>query len=146
MQDDIYIALSQSGETEDTLACVEMAKEAGALVLGIVNTPGSSIARATAGGAYLHVGHEVGVTSTKTFTGEVMTLAMLALKIGIAKGVISDEQMLKHVDELLAVPEKMRHVLSQHDKVLYISQVRDRACESQPMGTWSGVVGCRSVP
>ncbi len=89
--DDIVIAVSQSGETADTLAAVELARKAGAFVFGICNVVGSSIARATDSGAYIHVGPEIGVASTKAFTGQVTVMAMLALTVGRERGTVSDD-------------------------------------------------------
>ena len=97
--DDVVIAISQSGETADTLAAVSLAKEAGAFVFGVVNAVGSSIARNTDTGTYTHVGPEIGVASTKAFTGQVCVLTMLALAIGDAKGSISHEEYQKVIDE-----------------------------------------------
>ncbi len=88
--DDIVIAVSQSGETADTLAAVELARKAGAFVFGICNVVGSSIARATDSGAYIHVGPEIGVASTKAFTGQVTVMAMLALAVGREKGTVTE--------------------------------------------------------
>ena len=88
---DVLIAMSQSGETADTLAALELAKEQGAFVFGICNVIGSSIPRATDSGCYIHVGPEIGVASTKAFTGQVTVLAMMALMLGRMKGTIADE-------------------------------------------------------
>ena len=113
--DDIVIAVSQSGETADTLAAIELAKEHGAFVYGICNVIGSSIARATNSGTYLHVGPEIGVASTKAFTGQVLTLCMLGLAIAKEKKSLSKEMYEMLVDEIQCIPEKMRWTL-EHNK------------------------------
>jgi len=109
--DDIVIAVSQSGETADTLAAVELARKAGAFVYGICNVVGSSIARATDSGSYIHVGPEIGVASTKAFTGQVTVMAMLALAVGREKGTVSDEYYHEVSQALLKLPETMQEVL-----------------------------------
>ena len=98
--EDVVIAISQSGETADTLAAVQLAKERGAFIYGICNVVGSSIARATHTGSYIHVGPEIGVASTKAFTGQVTVLTMLALALAKEKGAIQDSQFLEIVQEL----------------------------------------------
>lgn len=120
--DDVVMAISQSGETADTLAAIEMAKKKGALVFGIVNAVGSSIARNTDCGTYIHVGPEIGVASTKAFTGQVTVLAMLALTLGYAKGVVSHEEYVDVVKELDAIPGKIEQVLKQNDKIELLAQ------------------------
>lgn len=119
---DVVIAISQSGETADTLAAIQLAKERGALVFGIVNGVGSSIARASDTGTYIHVGPEIGVASTKAFTGQVAVLATLALAIAYEKGSISDDRYLEVVRELASIPEKMEIVLKQNDKIKMIAE------------------------
>lgn len=113
--DDVVIAVSQSGETADTLAAIELAKSKGAYLYGICNVIGSSIARATDSGTYLHVGPEIGVASTKAFTGQVITLFMLGLGIARAKKTLSDEMYHMLVRELYKIPEKMQWTL-EHNK------------------------------
>jgi len=115
--DDIVIAISQSGETADTLAAIELAKSKGAFIFGICNVVGSSIPRNTHSGCYTHAGPEIGVASTKAFTAQVTVLTMLALIIGKEKGTISDEDYLKIVYELARIPEKISVILNQ-DKVI----------------------------
>ncbi len=110
-EDDIVIAISQSGETADTLAAIEIAKAKGAYVYGVCNAIGSSIARATDSGSYIHVGPEIGVASTKAFTGQVTLLTLLALSIGQAKNTISQEVHDKIVDDILSMPEKIEEAL-----------------------------------
>ncbi len=109
--DDIVIAVSQSGETADTLAAVELARKAGAFVFGICNVVGSSIARATDSGAYIHVGPEIGVASTKAFTGQVTVMAMLALTVGRERGTVSDDYFREVSKALLELPQTLTQVL-----------------------------------
>lgn len=108
---DIIVAISQSGETADTLVAIERAKEHGAIIFGIVNVVGSSIARISNGGAYTHAGPEIGVASTKAFTGQLAVLTMMALKIAIEKGTITEERYRELLLELEAVPEKVSAIL-----------------------------------
>jgi len=114
---DVVVAISQSGETADTLAAVQLAKERGAFIYGICNAIGSSIPRATDTGTYIHVGPEIGVASTKAFTGQVTVLTMIALAMGEAKGTISRDEYLQVVKGLGEIPEKIREVLKTNDKV-----------------------------
>ena len=114
---DVVIAISQSGETADTLAAVQLAKERGAFIYGVCNAIGSSIPRATDTGTYIHVGPEIGVASTKAFTGQVTVLTMIALALGEAKGTISREEYLQVVRGLSEIPDKMKEVLKTSDKV-----------------------------
>ena len=107
-KDDVVIAISQSGETADTLAAVKLAKKNGAFIYGICNAIGSSIPRATETGSYIHVGPEIGVASTKAFTGQVTVLSMLALALAKELGTISNEDYLNIVKEMHAIPDKMR--------------------------------------
>ena len=116
-KDDIVIAISQSGETADTLAAVQLAKSKGAFIYGICNAIGSSIPRATDTGTYIHVGPEIGVASTKAFTGQVTVLTMIALAMGEAKGTIHRDEYLKIVKELSEIPDKIREVLKTNEKV-----------------------------
>lgn len=120
-KDDVVIAISQSGETADTLAAIQLAKEQGALVFGIVNGVGSSIARESDTGIYIHVGPEIGVASTKAFTGQVTVLAMLALALGNALGTITEEEYQQMCHELTVIPEKIKSILAQDDEVKRIS-------------------------
>ena len=110
-QDDVVIAISQSGETADTLAAIELAKEKGATVLGVCNVVGSSIPRATHGGAYTHAGPEIGVASTKAFTAQVTVLIQMALWLGFNKGVISQTKLSRYLIELEAMPDKVEKTL-----------------------------------
>ena len=119
--DDVVMAISQSGETADTLAAIQMAKENGAMVFGIVNGVGSSIARESDTGIYIHVGPEIGVASTKAFTGQVTVLVMLSLALGMAKGTVSQAEYEQTIKELLLIPEKIEKVLEQNDKIKELS-------------------------
>lgn len=121
--DDVVIAMSQSGETADTLAAVELAKAAGAFIYGICNAVGASIPRATDTGSYIHVGPEIGVASTKAFTGQVIVLTMLALALAKEKGTVSKEDYERVVKELSLIPYKMQEVLKLNDKIANLSQV-----------------------
>jgi len=109
---DVIIAISQSGETADTLVALESAKEKGAFIFGIVNAVGSSIARLSNAGAYTHAGPEIGVASTKAFTGQLTVLAMMALKMAKAKASITEERYVHLVNELASVPEKVKEILA----------------------------------
>lgn len=122
-KDDVVIAISQSGETADTLAAVNLAKKAGAFIYGICNAIGSSIPRATDTGSYIHVGPEIGVASTKAFTGQVTVLTMLALALAKEKETISAEKYKKVVEELHAIPEKMKRLLKLNDRIADMSRV-----------------------
>jgi glucosamine--fructose-6-phosphate aminotransferase (isomerizing) len=120
--DDVVIAISQSGETADTLAAVKLAKDNGAFIYGICNAIGSSIPRATDTGCYIHVGPEIGVASTKAFTGQVTVLTMLALALAKEKGTIRVERYREIVRELHAIPEKMRQVLKLNGRIADLSR------------------------
>lgn len=121
-KDDVVIAISQSGETADTLAAVKLAKEKGAFIFGVCNAIGSSIARATDTGTYIHVGPEIGVASTKAFTGQVTVLTLLALALGKEKGMIEDEEYQKITQQLWDIPQKMKEVLKLNNKVADLSR------------------------
>ena len=108
---DVIIAISQSGETADTLVALENAKEKGAFIFGVVNAVGSSIARLSNAGAYTHSGPEIGVASTKAFTGQLAVLGMIALKIAKAKNTITEARYLELIKELEAIPEKVKEIL-----------------------------------
>ena len=116
-KDDVVIAISQSGETADTLAAVQLAKERGAFIYGICNAIGSSIPRATDTGTYIHVGPEIGVASTKAFTGQVTVLTMFALALGEAKGTIRRKEYLEIAKGLSQIPEVITEVLKTNEKV-----------------------------
>lgn len=116
-EDDVVIAISQSGETADTLAAVQLAKEKGAFIYGVCNAIGSSIPRATDTGTYIHVGPEIGVASTKAFTGQVTVLTMFALAMADAKGTLARDEYLRVVKGLSEIPSKIEEVLKVNDKV-----------------------------
>jgi glucosamine--fructose-6-phosphate aminotransferase (isomerizing) len=116
-KDDVVIAISQSGETADTLAAIKLAKEKGALVLGICNVVGSSIPRETDAGVYTHAGPEIGVASTKAFTCQVTVLAMMAILIGRKKGLISDKRHRNLIRELTEIPEKIDKILAHNNEI-----------------------------
>lgn len=120
--DDVVIAISQSGETADTLAAIELARYKGAFVFGIVNAVGSSIARNTDTGTYIHVGPEIGVASTKAFTGQLTVLTMLSLTLGHEKGFISDQEFSHYTEELSKIPSMISKVLEQNDKIENIAK------------------------
>ncbi len=121
--DDIVIAISQSGETADTLAAIELAKEAGAFVYGICNVVGSSIPRHTHSGSYTHVGPEIGVASTKAFTAQVLVLTLMALCIGREKKTISEEKFLNILSEIHAIPDKIEMILQTNKKIEELSNI-----------------------
>ncbi|MBR0433489.1 MAG: glutamine--fructose-6-phosphate transaminase (isomerizing) [Bacteroidaceae bacterium] len=115
--DDVVIAISQSGETADTLAAIELARQAGAFVFGVCNAIGASIPRQTQTGVYIHVGPEIGVASTKAFTGQVTVLSMLALCIAHERGTIRDDQYREMVRELTLIPAKMEEALLRNEQI-----------------------------
>jgi len=120
---DVVIAVSQSGETADTLAAIELAKAKGAIILGVCNVVGSSIARATHEGAYLHTGPEIGVASTKAFTGQVTVLAMMAIMVGNTNGTITDSKYRELLLELELIPAKVEKILKETEKIKYIANI-----------------------
>ena len=120
-KNDVVIAISQSGETADTLAAIKMAKEAGAMVFGICNVPGSTIARETHAGAYTHAGPEIGVASTKAFTSQVTVLTMMALELGKIRGEFSTSQYRALLNELSVIPKKVEKVLESKELIEEIS-------------------------
>ncbi|MBA3664997.1 MAG: glutamine--fructose-6-phosphate transaminase (isomerizing) [Bacteroidetes bacterium] len=120
-QDDIVIAISQSGETADTLAAIELAKSKGATVLGVCNVVGSSIARATHGGSYTHAGPEIGVASTKAFTAQVTVLTLMALHMSKVRGTLSESRYRQLLYEMEAVPSKIEEVLKLNDQLKKIA-------------------------
>lgn len=121
--DDVVIAISQSGETADTLAAIKLAKEKGAFVFGVCNVVGSSIARETHAGAYTHAGPEIGVASTKAFTTQITVLALLALRLAKAKGTMSQPEYLRNLIELELIPEKVAEALKENDQILEIAKI-----------------------
>ena len=122
-RDDVVIAISQSGETADTLAAIQLAKEAGALVLGICNVVGSSISRETDAGVYTHAGPEIGVASTKAFTAQVTVLIMMAILIGRKRGLLSDEVYFELIREMNQIPSKLEKLLTLNDQYRQIAEM-----------------------
>lgn len=118
---DVIIAISQSGETADTLVALEKAKENGAFIFGVVNVVGSSIARISHAGAYTHAGPEIGVASTKAFTGQLAVLTMMALKIGFAKGTLTKDRYIQLMLELESIPSKVEEILKDVSKIKEIA-------------------------
>ena len=116
-KDDVVIAISQSGETADTLAAIQLAKNAGAFIFSICNVVGASIPRLSNSGCYTHVGPEIGVASTKAFTAQVTALTMLALCIGRAKGTLEEPRFLQILNELGNIPEKISQIMHQNDRI-----------------------------
>ena len=131
---DIIIAISQSGETADTLVAIEKAKQQGAIIFGIVNAVGSSIARLSHGGAYTHAGPEIGVASTKAFTGQLAVLTMMALKIAKEKQTISDDRYTKLLFELDSIPEKVAALLKNADALKVIAEKYKGASDALFLG------------
>lgn len=121
-EDDIVIAVSQSGETADTLAAIELAKSKGATILGICNVVGSTIARATHGGSFTHAGPEIGVASTKAFTAQVTLMSLMALRIASKKGTIGKSKYQQVLNAMEALPEKIKETLMVNNKVISISK------------------------
>ena len=121
--DDVVLAISQSGETADTLAAIQLAKDAGALVLGICNVAGSSISRETDAGVYTHAGTEIGVASTKAFTAQVTVLTMMAIMIGREKKLLSDERFAQLIAELNSIPGKIELILEQNEEFKRIAEI-----------------------
>lgn len=120
---DFVIAISQSGETADTLAALEMAKSKGAVILGVCNVVGSSISRITEAGVYTHAGPEIGVASTKAFTAQVTVLTMMAIATAHAKGTLSDETYRQLLIEMAAIPEKVEKILEKSEEIKDISKL-----------------------
>jgi glutamine---fructose-6-phosphate transaminase (isomerizing) len=120
---DVVIAISQSGETADTLAAIKLAKERGAFVFGVCNVVGSSISRETNAGAYTHAGPEIGVASTKAFTTQITVLTMIALRLAKAKGTLSNSDFHRYLQELEIIPEKVLEALTTNDKAKEIASI-----------------------
>ncbi len=132
--DDVVLAISQSGETADTLAAIQLAREAGALVLGICNVAGSSISRETHAGVYTHAGIEIGVASTKSFTAQVTVLTMMAIMIGKEKGLLSEQRFSQLIKELYAVPAKIEKILELNDEFKRIAEIYKDASNALYLG------------
>jgi glucosamine--fructose-6-phosphate aminotransferase (isomerizing) len=120
-EDDVVIALSQSGETADTVAALKLAKEKGALIYGFVNVVGSTIARMTDSGSYIHAGPEIGVASTKAFTGQVTLLTLMALKLGYEKGTIQRSYYQQLLNAMEAIPDKVQQIIEKNEQIKYIA-------------------------
>ena len=133
-EDDIVIAISQSGETADTLAAIDMAKGKGATIIGICNVVGSSIARATHAGSYTHAGPEIGVASTKAFSSQVTILTLLALMLAAKKGTISASRYYRMLHEFNAMPEKIEKTLKCNNQVKEIAKVFSKATNALYLG------------
>ena len=136
-EDDVVIAISQSGETADTLAALELAKSKGATILGICNVVGSSISRITDAGSYTHAGPEIGVASTKAFTAQVTILTLMALSLGHKKGTISDSKFHALLAELEAIPEKVKGVLESNQIIEKIADEYKNASNALYLGRGS---------
>lgn len=134
LKNDVVIAISQSGETADTLAAIQLAKANGATCLGIVNAVGSSIARATDTGIYIHVGPEIGVASTKAFTGQVTVLTLFALALGREKGVLAKEEYERYIEELALLPSKISKILESDTRIKDIARCLTYARNALYMG------------
>jgi len=122
-EDDVVIAISQSGETADTLAAIALAKEKGATIIGVCNVVGSSISRATHAGTYTHAGPEIGVASTKAFTAQVTVLTLMALMIGKKKGTLLKSRFYGLINEMSMVPKHITKILELNDQILEISKI-----------------------
>jgi glucosamine--fructose-6-phosphate aminotransferase (isomerizing) len=133
-EEDIVIAISQSGETADTLAAIELAKSRGATIIGICNVVGSSIARVTHAGSYTHAGPEIGVASTKAFTAQVTVLTLMALMIGRRKGTIPASNFHRLINELDAIPDKVQKVLGAEAQIKYIAGIYKDATNALYLG------------
>ncbi|WP_158961759.1 glutamine--fructose-6-phosphate transaminase (isomerizing) [Myroides fluvii] len=132
--DDVIIAISQSGETADTLAAIKLAKTKGAFVFGVCNVVGSSISRETHAGAYTHAGPEIGVASTKAFTTQITVLTLIALRLAKSKGSLSNSEYLKYLHELELIPERVKEALVQNEEVLKIAEVYKNATNCLYLG------------
>ena len=126
-KDDVVIAISQSGETADTMAAIKLAKENGAFVFGVCNVVGSSISRETHAGAYTHAGPEIGVASTKAFTTQITILSLMALKLGKAKGSISNSDYHMYLNEMEQIPSKIEKALQSNDHIMKVAAVYKNA-------------------
>jgi glucosamine--fructose-6-phosphate aminotransferase (isomerizing) len=136
-KDDIVVAISQSGETADTLAAIEMAKKQGAHIFGVCNVVGSTISRTTDSGAYTHAGPEIGVASTKAFTAQVTVLTLMALTVAQKRGAITDARLHRLIAELNSIPDKVTEVLKTNDQIEYISDIYKNATNALYLGRGS---------
>ena len=133
-QGDVIIAISQSGETADTIVAIEKAREQGAFIFGVVNVVGSSIARISDAGAYTHAGPEIGVASTKAFTAQLAVLTMIALKIAKEKKTISEERYLQLLNEMHEIPEKLREILPLNEQIRALAEKHKDAKDALYLG------------
>ena len=133
-EEDVVIAISQSGETADTLAAIKLAKSKGATIIGICNVVGSSIARETHAGSYTHAGPEIGVASTKAFTAQVTVLTLMALMIGKKKGTIKHSDYTRLLFELDSIPNKVEDLLKQNSAIKYIADIYKNATNALYLG------------
>ncbi|MEZ4737981.1 MAG: glutamine--fructose-6-phosphate transaminase (isomerizing) [Flavobacteriales bacterium] len=133
-ESDLVIAISQSGETADTMAAMELAKNKGATIIGICNVVGSSIARITHAGSYTHAGPEIGVASTKAFTAQVTVLTLMALMVGHKKGVLTGSKFYRLLNELDAIPDKVQRVLKTEEQIKYIADIYKDATNALYLG------------
>ncbi|MGB0915744.1 MAG: glutamine--fructose-6-phosphate transaminase (isomerizing), partial [Crocinitomicaceae bacterium] len=136
-ENDIVIAISQSGETADTMAALELAKSKGATILGICNVVGSSISRITDAGSYTHAGPEIGVASTKAFTAQVTILTLMALSLAKRKGTISETKFRTMLSELEAIPQKVQQILDKNDEIKLIAEQYQGASNALYLGRGS---------
>ena len=132
--DDIVIAISQSGETADTLAAIELAKSKGAIIFGVCNVVGSSIARATHAGSYTHAGPEIGVASTKAFTAQVTVLTLMALHVAKIKGTLAESRYRQLLYEMESIPAKVEEVLQQNELIKFIANEYKDAANALYLG------------
>jgi glucosamine--fructose-6-phosphate aminotransferase (isomerizing) len=133
-EDDVVLAISQSGETADTLAAIHLAKEKGALVLGICNVVGSSVSRETHAGIYTHAGIEIGVASTKAFTAQVTVLTLIALRLARKHQTISDERYFSIINDLMCIPEKVESILLKHPAIKTVAEKYSEASNALYLG------------
>jgi len=133
-KDDVVIAISQSGETADTLAAIQLAKEAGTIVLGVCNVVGASIPRETHAGVYTHAGPEIGVASTKAFTCQVTVLAMIAMVLGRKKGVLNNTKYKQYIRDLSEIPAKIEKILQSNESIREIASLYKDASNSLYLG------------
>ncbi|MDR0803432.1 glutamine--fructose-6-phosphate transaminase (isomerizing) [Fluviicola sp.] len=136
-ENDIVIAVSQSGETADTLAALELAKSKGATILGVCNVVGSSISRITDAGSYTHAGPEIGVASTKAFTAQVTVLTLMALSLAHRKGTLSESKFRTMLSELEVIPEKVKHILERNAEIEEIARIYKDATNALYLGRGS---------
>ncbi len=131
---DVIIAISQSGETADTIVAIEKAKEQGAFIFGVVNVVGSSIARISNAGAYTHAGPEIGVASTKAFTAQLVVLTLIALKLGKEKNTINEDRYVHLINELHNIPEKVKEVLLLNNEIKKLAEKHKNSKDALYLG------------